>query len=121
MIRFKAFSSKYTGLLVLLLLAGFALTLHARSKDYLMELTIITDKQEEFVYLAEIDDRQLRDLRNNTNFEIKPYLVEARRKCADEIGYRKEIYGEENYKMVVISRYKLIIRDKSSGRVLLSK
>jgi hypothetical protein len=93
----------------------------AWSKDYLLELTIVTDKQEEFVDLIELDDRQFRNLRNDINNEIKSYLVEARKKYADEIGYRKEIYGEENYKMVVIAKYSFIVKEKSSGRILLRK
>jgi hypothetical protein len=105
----------------LFLAVGVVVSVHAWSKDYLMELTITTDKQDEFVFLEELDERQFRDLRNNTNFEVKKYLVLARRKYADEIGYRKEIYGKENYKMVVISSYKLIVKDKSTGRILLKK
>ena len=96
-------------------------TVEARSKDFLLELTITTDKQEEFTQYIELDDKELRNLRNDPNNEIKEYLVDARRKYADEIGYRKEIYGAENYKMVVIASYRYIVKEKSSGRVLLSK
>ena len=96
-------------------------TVEARSKDFLLELTVTTDKQEEFTQYIELDDKEFRNLRNDPNNEIKEYLVEARRKYADEIGYRKEIYGAENYKMVVIASYRYIVKEKSSGRVLLSK
>jgi hypothetical protein len=94
---------------------------YAWPKDHLMELTIITDKQEEFVHIVELTERQVRDLRQDLRSAIKPYLVEARKKYADEIGYRHEIYGDENYKMVVIDSYKLIVKDKSSGRIVLRK
>lgn len=106
---------------ILALVVSLKFSVLAWSKDFILELTIITDKQEEYTFLVELDDRQLRDLRNDTNNKIKDYLLEARRKYADEIGYRKEIYGEENYKMVVISSYNFIVKDKSSGRILLKK
>lgn len=121
MIRIKAIGRQLVALAVVVLVAGLVISASAWSKDYLLELTIITDKQEDFVYLAELDERQFRDLRNDSNNVIKDYLVEARRKYADEIGYRKEIYGDENYKMVVITSYKFLVKDKSSGRILLKK
>lgn len=104
--------------LFVLLIFGFA-ELGARGFDYLLELTIVTDKQDEFDSFSELNERQFRDLRNNPRKEIEAYLVEARKKYADDIGYRKEIYGEENYRMVVIAKYRFVVRDKSSGRVLL--
>lgn len=73
------------------------------------------------VHLVELDDRQFNKLKSDPNNAIKEYLVDARRKYADEIGYRKEIYGEENYKMVVIVKYSFTVKDKSSGRILLKK
>ena len=96
-------------------------TLQARNSDYVLELTIVTDRQESFELYVELNDRELNKLRNNPSIEIKPYLVEARRKYADDIGYRREIYGEENYKMVVITSFSFVVKDKSSGRILLSK
>jgi len=121
MIRLKAIGKLFIACAVLALTVGLVISASAWSKDFLLELTIVTDKQEEYIFLAELDDRQFRDLRNDTNNEIKDYLFEARRKYADEIGYRKEIYGEENYKMVVITSYKFIVKDKSCGRILLKK
>ncbi|MFZ5952189.1 MAG: hypothetical protein ACOYXC_15900 [Candidatus Rifleibacteriota bacterium] len=121
MIRLKAIGNRLIVLAVIVLVAGIVISASAWSKDYLLELTITTDKQEEYVFLAELDDRQYRNLRNDSNNEIKNYLVDAQRKYADEIGYRKEIYGDENYKMVVIVRYDFIIKEKSSGRILLKK
>jgi len=107
----------------LAILAVFALlvTAHAWSKDYVLELTVVTDRQEEFVQYIELTDKEYRNLRNDPGSEIKPYLLAARKKYADEIGYRKEIYGAENYKMVVFSSYSFVVKEKSSGRVLLSK
>jgi hypothetical protein len=93
----------------------------AWSRDFVLELTIMTDRQEEFAQYFDLNDREYRNLRNDPGNEIKAYLVEARKKYADEIGYRKEIYGSENYKMVVISSFRYIVKEKSSGRVLLSK
>lgn len=93
----------------------------AWNKDFVLELTIVTDKQEEFVQYIELNDKEFRNLSNNPGNEIKSYLVDARRKYAEETGYRKDIYGAENYKMVVISSYRFIVKEKSSGRVLLSK
>lgn len=121
MVRLKSVRNSFIAVAAFLLVISMVLSVFAWSKDYLLELTIVTDKQEEFVYLVEFDDRQLSKLKNDANNEIKPYLVEARRKYADDIGYRKEIYGEENYKMVNISKYSFIVKDKSSGRILLSK
>jgi len=93
----------------------------AWSRDFVLELTIMTDRHEEFVQYFDLTDREYRNLRNDSGNEIKAYLVEARKKYADEIGYRKEIYGSENYKMVVIDSFRYIVKEKSSGRVLLSK
>jgi hypothetical protein len=93
----------------------------AWSRDYLLELTIYTDKEDRFDLYVEITDRELRDLKQDSQNEIKPYLIEARRQYAEENGYRRDIYGEENYKMVSITRYSFVIKEKSSGRILLSK
>lgn len=108
---------------LLAILAVFValVTAQAWTRDYVLELTIITDKEEEFVQYIELGEKELRNLRNDPGNEIKVYLVEARKKYADEIGYRREIYGAENYKMVVISHYRFVVKEKSSGRVLLSK
>lgn len=105
----------------ILIAAASLSTVYAWPKDYLMELTIVTDKQEEFVHVVELTERQVRDLRQDLRSSIKSYLVEARKKYADEIGYRHEIYGDENYKMVVINSYKVIVKDKSTGRIILTK
>ena len=121
MIRLKNWENKLVALIVVVLVAGLVISASAWSKDYLLELTIVTDKQEEYVFLEELDERQFRDLRNDASNEIKDYLITARRKYADEIGYRKEIYGEENYKMVLVTSYSFIVKDKSSGRILLKK
>jgi hypothetical protein len=119
------FSGKKLNLLVLVFALAicslFSSSVFGWSKDYLLELTIITDKQEEFVDIQELTERQMRAIKQDPNSGIKDYLLAARKKYADEIGYRKEIYGEENYKMVVITRYKFIVRDKSSGRILVKK
>ncbi len=93
----------------------------AWNRDYVLELTLYTDKEDRFDLYADLNDREYRNLRNDSQNEIKPYLVEARRKYAEEVGYRREIYGESNYKMVSITRYSFLIKDKSSGRILLSK
>ncbi len=107
--------------LAILAIFAFLVAAHAFSKDYVLELTIVTDRQEEFTQYIELNDREFRNLRNDPTGEIKSFLLEARKKYADEIGYRKEIYGAENYKMVVISSYSFVVKEKSSGRVLLSK
>jgi len=46
-------------------------TVEARSKDFLLELTVTTDKQEEFTQYIELDDKEFRNLRNDPNNEIK--------------------------------------------------
>ena len=107
--------------LAILAIFAFLVAANAFSKDYVLELTIVTDRQEEFTQYIELNDREFRNLRNDPTGEIKSFLLEARKKYADEIGYRKEIYGAENYKMVVISSYSFVVKEKSSGRVLLSK
>ncbi|MDD2998674.1 MAG: hypothetical protein EOM80_18700 [Erysipelotrichia bacterium] len=115
---------KYAVMMMFLAILGvfFALvSVQARSKDYVLELTVYTDRSESYVLYVDLDDRELTRLRNDSANEIKLYLVRARREYADEIGYRSEIYGEENYKMVVIKRYIFIVKEKSSGRILLSK
>lgn len=93
----------------------------AFSKDFVLELTIITDKQEEYVQIVELGDREFRNLRNDTNRVIQEYLLVTRKKYADESGYRREIYGDENFKMVVIKSFTFVVKDKSSGRILLRK
>lgn len=109
--------------LLLAVLVSFAavVSVQALSKDFVLELTIITDKEEEFVLILELNDREFRNLKNDPGYEIKPYLIEARKKYADEIGYRREIYGNENFKMVVISKFSFVVKDKSSGRILLQR
>lgn len=96
-------------------------SVQAWNRDFLLEITIITDKDEEIVHVAELTDREYRSLRNDSVREIQHYLTEARRAYADRIGYRREIYGDENYKMVVIAKFSFVVKDKSSGRILLSR
>lgn len=120
MIRFKDFKlAIFLAVLCIAVLCTAAV--QAWASDYVLELTIVTDKQQEYDLFIEMTDRQLRDLRQDSRNKIRPYLVEARKQYADEIGYRKEIYGEKNYQMVVIASYRYVVREKSSGRILLSK
>ncbi len=109
--------------LLLAVLVSFAavVSVQAWNRDFLLEIIIITDKDEEIVHVAELTDREYRNLRNDSGREIQHYLTEARRVYADRIGYRREIYGDENYKMVVIAKFSFVVKDKSSGRILLSK
>ena len=121
----RMFNSNFYRMVIasLAVLAVFMALVSAQawSRDFVLELTIMTDRHEEFVQYFDLTDREYRNLRNDSGNEIKAYLVEARKKYADEIGYRKEIYGSENYKMVVIDSFRYIVKEKSSGRVLLSK
>ena len=86
-----------------------------------MTITVTTDKNDELEEIFMLTEREMRALKEDPRNQIKPYLIEIRKKYADEIGYRHEIYGDNNYKMVVIVRYKFDIRDKSSGRILVKK
>lgn len=108
-------------LLSLFLCLAGAIQVLPWAKEYRLELTVTTDKDDEFVLMVEIDTRQLRKLENDSFTEIQPYLVQARRDYAHNIGYRKEIYGDENYKMVKIISYYYTVREISSGRVVLKK
>ncbi|MDD3000476.1 MAG: hypothetical protein PHF29_01840 [Candidatus Riflebacteria bacterium] len=94
---------------------------YAINGEKVLELIITTDKGDGYTYYAELSDRDFRKLKNDLINEIKPYLVEARKECAREMGYREEIYGEENYKMVIIAKYSIVIRDQSNGRTILSR
>ncbi len=112
--------------IALTLLVGLALAWSHRvsfslPKDYRLELTILTDKHEEFVFVAELDSREFRRLESNPTSEIQPWLVQARREYATKIGYRVEIYGTENYKMVVIVKSSFVVREVGTGRVVLKK
>jgi hypothetical protein len=86
-----------------------------------LELIILTDKSDSYTYYAELSDRELRNLQNNTVNEIQLYLIEARKECAREMGYPEEVYGKDNYKMVVVTKYSMVVRDRSNGRVILSR
>jgi hypothetical protein len=112
---------RITFLLAILASVPAMVSVEALSNDFILELTIITDKEEEFVQIIELNDREFRNLKNDTNREIQNYLLEARKKYADEIGYRREIYGNENFKMVVIAKFTFVVKDKTSGRILLAK
>ncbi|MDD2623205.1 MAG: hypothetical protein BWY02_01233 [bacterium ADurb.Bin157] len=94
---------------------------YAITGEKVLELIITTDKGDGYTYYAELSDRDFRKLKNDLMNEIKPYLIDARKECAREMGYREEIYGEENYKMVIITKYSIVIRDQSNGRTILSR
>lgn len=96
-------------------------TVQAWNRDFVLEMTIFTDKEDRFEFYVDLTDREYRNLQNDSGNEIKKYLEDAKRKYAEEIGYRREIYGEENYKMVAVVRFTYVVKDKSSGRILLSK
>ncbi|MFZ2957741.1 MAG: hypothetical protein WA705_12710 [Candidatus Ozemobacteraceae bacterium] len=99
----------------------FSFSLSAASFSYNLELRIMTERSDEFYYECGIDDRAVRKITENVHEGIQPYLVEARKAMAERAGYRVEIYGAENYKMVVIKTYSLVIRDVSQSRVIFKK
>lgn len=105
----------------LVLLALSRSMLYSFSKAYRLELTVITDKADEYVFVTELDEREFKKLENNPSQEILPYLIQARKDYADKIGYRKEIYGAENYKMVTIRHNSFVVREIISGRVIIKK
>ncbi len=104
---------------VLLLASLFSAS--AKMISYKLELRITTDRLEEYPFEIGIDDREYRSITENIHTGIQPFLLEARKAIADRAGYRAEIYGADNYKMVVVRRYSVIIRDLSQGRVVFSK
>ena len=83
----------------LLLIAMSRFSVLSFSKNYRLELTKLTDKHEEYVFVTELDDREFKRLEENLTQEILVYKIQARRDFAMKIGYRKEIYGEENYNL----------------------
>ena len=105
----------------ILLVFEVAAFLWAGPAQYRLNLTIQTDKDDEYILVMEIDERQYKSIENNPHEGIQPFLTQARKEYAEKIGYRKEIYGEENYKMVVISRYSIVIRDISQERIVFKK
>lgn len=86
-----------------------------------LELIIVTDKSDTYTYYTELSDRELRNLQNNLVNEIQSFLIEARKECAREMGYSEEVYGKNNYKMVIVTKYSVVVRDRSNGRVILSR
>ncbi len=105
------------GLLVLLTRPA----LFSLPKDYRLELTITTDRQEEYVLVVELDEREYKRLENNPSTEILTYLTMARREYAVKMGYRPEIYGPDNYKMVSIRKSSFVVREIDSGRIVFRK
>lgn len=87
---------------------------------YRLSLTIYTDK-EPYVLEVEIGPREYRAIESDPTNGIQPFVLQARHEAAERDGYRKEIYGEENYKMVAVRKYTFVIRDLSQGRVVLKK
>jgi len=115
----RGFSAGIFILVVLAVLISFSAD--AWPKDYRMTLTVLTDKNDELVHIFMITEREMRKLKEDPRNAIKDYLIEVRKKYANDIGYRHEIYGDNNYKMVVIRKYSFEIRDKSSGRSVFRK
>ena len=99
----------------------YCLPLPAAQFSYNLELRIMTDKNEEFVYQCGLDDRSFRKISENVHEGIQPYLLEARKAMAERAGYRVEIYGAENYKMVLIQKYSLVIREIAQSRIVFEK
>ena len=108
-------------LLLSLALVGPVTKLEAGVTTHRLSLTILTDKADEFVLLVDLDARAFSRLENDPTSAIQPYLLQARKEYAERIGYRREIYGEENYKMVTIRRYSFVVRDVSQDRVVLKR
>ena len=120
---YRKFNNSLTaGVLLLVVLAVLvSVSAQAWPKNYRMTLTVLTDKNDELVQIFMITEREVRDLKEDSRNAIKPYLIKARKKYASDIGYRHEIYGDNNYKMVIVSQYTFEIRDKSSGRLVFEK
>jgi hypothetical protein len=102
------------------LILSFFPRIGAGSGAYRMTLTIWTGS-DEFTYLTELSERDFSKIENDPSSAIQPHLVAARREYAEKMGYRKEIYGEENYKMVTIGRYTIVVRDISRDRIVFKK
>lgn len=99
---------------------GWLAIADAEQLMYRLSLTIYTDK-EPYVLEVEIGPRDFRKIESDPTNGIQPFVLQARRECAEHAGYRKEIYGEENFKMVSVRKYTFIVRDLSQGRVVLKK
>ncbi len=110
----------YLLLLPVLLFSAYLVAV-AGSAAYRLELTMLTDRDDEFVFIVELDDRQFSRLKNNPSEEMQPFLVAAKREYAQKAGFRREMYGDENYKMVTIQRYSYVVKESFSGRVVLRK
>lgn len=104
----------------LVLLVTMGVVLLAGPPAYRLDLTIYASG-EEFTLTVEIDDRQFSGLQSDPTTNIQPFLLQAKKEFAEKIGYRKEIYGEENFKMVHIGRYNFNVRSLSQGRIVLQK
>ncbi|MBF0547743.1 MAG: hypothetical protein HQM08_25110 [Candidatus Riflebacteria bacterium] len=94
---------------------------YAGSFSHTVNVDIVTDREESFSFSIDIERSDFRILESNPAVEFIKYLNEAKRAYADKIGYRKEIYGEENYKMVKVSKYTFSVVEITSGRVVLKK
>jgi hypothetical protein len=105
----------------IILAIALLLPLWAGITTHRLSLTILTDKDDEFVLLADLDSRAFSRIENDPTTGIQPFLLQARRDYAEKIGYRRDIYGEENYKMVVIRKYSFVVRDVSRDQVVLKR
>ncbi len=118
----KIINQKHFGIALMFFICLFSLISNvAFAYNTTLELIINTDKGDTYTYYTELSDRQLRNLQNNLMNEIRPFLIEAQKECAREMGYHEDIYGKDNYKMVIVTKYSIVIRDRSNGRVILSR
>ncbi|MBF0543154.1 MAG: hypothetical protein HQM08_01910 [Candidatus Riflebacteria bacterium] len=110
-------------LFAFLIMLSFVLVtgLQAKLVSYRLSLTIFTDKSEEYLLSAGLDDRECRSITEDPSRGIQPFVEQAMREYAEKIGFRKEIYGDDNYKMVIVDHFSFVIRDISQDRVVFQK
>ncbi|MBF0410827.1 MAG: hypothetical protein HQM10_26005 [Candidatus Riflebacteria bacterium] len=105
-----------------LALSLFVVTVtQAKFVSYRLNLTIYTDKGEEYVLSSGLTDREYRSISEDPSRGIRQFVELAMREYAEKVGFRKEIYGEDNYKMVSVKTYTFTITDISQGRVVFQK
>jgi hypothetical protein len=87
-------------------------------KLYKIKINIrVTDREQDFVFQTAITPEETLAFRENTQRIVDKYIILAKQALAEQLGFKKRIYGEQNYKMMQIAKAKAIVLDRSFNMV----
>ncbi|MBI4859709.1 MAG: hypothetical protein HY815_05530 [Candidatus Riflebacteria bacterium] len=78
---------------------------------------LVKDRPDPFVFQTAMTPEETKGYREDWRRIVDKYTRVAKQQLASDMGFRMSVYGNENYKMLRITRVKLIVLDKAFNMV----